>query len=220
MLPEPTLEYVRRRAAEFDENPQYYGAERTVELVFRQWPLNVVYEHILTKVVVLNRLYSTNIFNVYAVAAHIQELDIDARLKRGDDALVGDLAAVRFGEKQRTLLSFATKYCSWHAPEHFQIFDSFVEWLLWEYRRQFSFASFRRYELRDYVRFTRVLDEFRSRFKLDSLSRKSLDKFLWIEGVTQWKRLSNAEATDATTTDATATDELLEASTASENPLT
>lgn len=80
------------------------------------------------------------------------------------------------------LLSFATKYCSWHQPDHFQILDSYVEGLLWEYQRKFRFGMFRKDELRRYHRFIEIVDEFRARFGLTEIGRKALDMFLRIEG--------------------------------------
>lgn len=53
-LPEPNLEYVLRRLHELKGDDQFYGAERAVELVFRQWPTNVNYDEVLAKVVVLS----------------------------------------------------------------------------------------------------------------------------------------------------------------------
>ncbi|MBI1901796.1 MAG: hypothetical protein HYS13_11885 [Planctomycetia bacterium] len=181
-LTEPTLDYVQQRLCELEGDERFYGAERAVGLVFAQWPHNREFEHVLVKTIVLNRLYSTSIYDVWTVAKHILDLGIDERLRQGDVSLVHDMASVSFKEKPRFVLSFATKYCSWHEPERFQIFDSNVKWLLWEYQRQFRFGVFRKYELRQYPRFVQIVDELRSRFELTGIGRKKLDKFLWIEG--------------------------------------
>ena len=185
MLAEPTPKYVAKRIAEFDSNPRYHGAESTVGLVFRQWPRNSVYEQVLAKVVVPNRLYSTNIYDPYTVAQHIIDIKIDERLTAGDLKLVNDVADVTFADKHKTLLSFATKYCSWHQPGHYQIYDGNVDWLLCAYRRKFAFADFKRYELREYPRFHAIVDALRDRFRLRAFNRKRIDKFLWFEATTQ-----------------------------------
>lgn len=186
-LQEPNLAYVLKRLEELRHNNQFYGAERAVDLVFRQCPTNVNYDEVLVKVVVLNRLYSTNIWDPYTVARHIVDLDIDGRLQIGDALLVPDLGKIRFRNRERYVLSFATKYCSWHKPNLFQIFDSYVEWILWQYKKLFGFASFKRYELREYAQFVSIVDQFVSHFGLSNLSRKDLDKFLWIEGKDNWR---------------------------------
>jgi hypothetical protein len=163
-LAEPTVDYVQQRLRELEGDDRFYGAERAVELVFAQWPRNTEFEHVLVKTIVLNRLYSTSIYDVWTVAKHILELRIDKRLRQSDLSLVHDIASVPFKPKARFVLSFATKYCSWHQPEHFQIFDRYVEWLLWDYQRQFAFSVFKKSELRRYPRFVEIVDQFRSRF--------------------------------------------------------
>jgi hypothetical protein len=195
MFPKPTLDYVTQRIAEFNDDPQYYGAERAVDLVFRQWPQNTVDEQVLVKVVVLNRLYSTNIYDPYTVANHIVAKGIDHHLASGDPTLVDDLARVAFGTRTRVLFSFATKYCAWHQPNRYQIYDSFVDWLLWEYRKQFEFAKFRRYELRQYPDFLRIVRSFADAFSLQAFTPKHIDKFLWIEGMRQWEASGDSAPT-------------------------
>lgn len=184
-LTEPTLDFVQRRLRELDGDERFYGAERAVGLVFQQWPGNTDFHQVLVKTIVLNQLYTTSIYDVWTVARHIVSLEIDERLRRGDLSLIRDIGSVQFKEKARYFLSFATKYCSWHQPEQFQILDSYVDWTLWTYQRQFSFGSFRRYEIRDYSRFVQIVDQFRSHFRLAGIGRKQLDKFLWIEARTE-----------------------------------
>jgi hypothetical protein len=180
-IPCPTADYMRSRILLFDENPRYFGADATVKLVFEQWPYNSDPRHILTKVVVLNRLYSTGILNEYAVAEHIMQSKIDSRLVGGDLSLVNDVAGVSFSERKISFLSFSSKYCAWHQPDKFQIFDSFVEYMLWEYQSNFTFSKFRRKELRDYTKYVQIVGDFCSHFGLSGFSRKEVDKFLWIE---------------------------------------
>ncbi|HEY8355237.1 MAG TPA: hypothetical protein VIK69_09520, partial [Methylophilaceae bacterium] len=83
MINEPTPDYILSRLPDFDATPRYSDADRAVGLVFSQWPTNRLIEEVLTKVVTLNTLYSTNIYGVYDVARHIVELNIDGRLTNG-----------------------------------------------------------------------------------------------------------------------------------------
>ena len=190
MLTAPTPDHVRAGIAGFDADPRSRLGDESVSLVFRQWPENDDYHEILVKVVVLNRLYSTNIYDPYTVAQHILNLAIDDRLGAGDADLIVDVAAVQFGGRTRILYSFATKYCAWHRPDLFQIYDSYVDWLLWEYRRAFQFAQFRRDDLRDYRKYVDVVQALSDRFGLHEFSRKEIDKFLWVEGYTEYARSS------------------------------
>lgn len=182
MINEPTPDYILSRLPDFDATPRYSDADRAVGLVFSQWPTNRLIEEVLAKVVTLNTLYSTNIYGVYDVARHIVELNIDGRLTNGDQSLVDDIANVAIGRRTRQVLSFASKYCSWHRPECYQIYDSFVDELLWVYQREFAFATFKRVELRTYSRFIQIVDALVDHFGLQVFSRKDLDKFLWLEG--------------------------------------
>lgn len=181
-LTEPVPAYVRTVLDNKAQDEWYFGVDSAVRLVFNQWPRNTDPHEVLVKVVVLNRLYSTNVLDVQGLRDHILELKVDGRLDVGDQTVVNALADFRKGERPRWLMSFASKYCAWHRPDSFQMFDSFVERVLAEYNRSYSFASFRPVELRrDYRRFVEVVAQFRSHFHLDGFSRKEIDKFLWIE---------------------------------------
>lgn len=182
MLATPTPTYVAHCVKVFLDQPRYAVADCTVGMVFEQWPRNTSLNEVLAKVVVLNGLYSTRIYGTYDVAQHIVALHIDERLNRGDLQLVEDIARVTIGGTQRFNLSFASKYCSWHKPSCYQIYDSYVDRLLWEYRNRDSFARFKRGELRSYGRFMEIIDEFREFYGLTGISRKALDQFLWVAG--------------------------------------
>jgi hypothetical protein len=181
-MQQPTAKYVRDRLRESEGKDVYFRADPAVAAVFKACEGNRDDACVLAKVAVLNALYSTRIMNIYPVVNRILELDADDRLRDGDETLVGDIARVKLGTRVRTLLSFASKYCAWHEPEMFQIFDSRVEAMLWTYRQRFGFAKFKRPELRDYPTFARLISEFRAFFGLADFTRKQIDKFLWIEG--------------------------------------
>jgi hypothetical protein len=171
-----------------ETDDRYFGADPAVSLVFEQWPRNDQLHAIWVKVVVLNRLYSTNIYDELTVARHIFKLGPDSALRLGDVSVVETIANVKFNGKCRRCLSFSSKFCAWHNPEGFQIFDSYVEWILWEYQKKHGFGTFRRYQLREYPRFLKAVDEFKSHFDLGRFSRKSIDKFLWVEARKAWAR--------------------------------
>jgi hypothetical protein len=178
--PKPlTPDYVQKRIDEFDS--KYSDFDEAVRGVFTQWHLNSNRSEVLRKVAVLNQIYSTNIYNISPVVEHILDLKIDDRLTAGDPALVDEIAQVKFSDKTHHLFSFATKYCAWHEPKKFQIFDSHVEQMLCAYR-SYGFDKFRDEDLHNYARFAEVIENFRKYFGLEKFSRKDLDKFLYIEG--------------------------------------
>jgi hypothetical protein len=180
-LRKPTPTYVRRRLNTYIRD-RYYSADPAIDLVFDRWPENSDRPQVLAKVTVLNALYGTRIFDVYPVVDRILSLKLDDRLRSGDETIVDDVAHVKLGGRTRVLLSFASKYCAWHQPKQFQIFDSRVVRTLCEYRKAYSFGGFTRYGLRDYPTFARVIGQFRNFFGLNHFTRKEIDKFLWLEG--------------------------------------
>ena len=182
-LPRPTPEYIQDCLAEIDAESRIAEAERAVSLVFGQWPRNHNYDEVLVKVMVLDRAYSTNIFDPYTVANHIMNIAPDDDLHAGRATVVDRIANITFSSgKSHRLYSFATKFCAWQNSEGFQIYDSYVDRTLRQYRSQFKFARFKNDDLRQYGRFLEVIAECRTFFGLEEFSRKQVDKFLWGEG--------------------------------------
>ena len=196
--PLPTISRAKRLLAKYGTSGRYYGADPAVKLAFDAWPRNEAFEEILVKVVVLNRLYSTNIYNVYGVAEHIRRLNIDHRLASGDETLVADITHVTFAPEQNfAFYSFATKYCAWHQPDAFAIYDRYVDNVLWTHQRNHTFDKFYRYQLRDYPTLVKVLRAFAGHFGLNELSRKRIDKYLWLEGRLAYDGVSEADTDPA-----------------------
>lgn len=183
MLPTPTADYVRSRLLHYEGHADYAAADKAVEIVFRTWPANENLPEVLIKVVTLNRLYSTNVFNVHSVAGHIVDLAIDDALQSADADLVNRIARVRLKDNRSiNYYSFATKYCAWHKPDDYQIYDSRVEKAIQHYMKHYQFSKYSGNVLRDYSRFVQVVEQFTAHFELFDISRRQLDKFLWLEG--------------------------------------
>jgi hypothetical protein len=177
---EPNPKNVLARVAQF--NREEAAIETALALLIERFPLNRQIDIVALKVRVLNLLYSTQILGVYPVAAHIFECDIDSRLDSGDPDLVSVIANVQFKGKNRCNYSFATKYCSWHRPELYPIFDSRAVASLCAYRKKYRFANFIQNDLWDYRKFREVIGQFRSHFDLGEFSFKNIDKFLYEVG--------------------------------------
>jgi hypothetical protein len=165
--------------ARFDEDDRYGPADRVLSRVFAHHPRNDELEDVLIKVVLLNGLYNTNVFAVMDMASHIRELRIDDDLAAASTVLVDRIARLTIRGKTRRHYSFATKYCSWHRPDDYPIYDSLVERLLWAYSREHHFAEFSRPDLQDYSKYKAAVAALRLHFGLAALSFKQLDKFLW-----------------------------------------
>ena len=156
--------------------------ESALTRLIQHFPDNTRADEVLLKVVTLNTLYLTNILAIYPLAEHIQGLGVDAAIRSGDAGVVEAIARLPLNGKVRRNYSFATKYCAWHNPTAYPIYDWYVEAMLWEYQRTFRFAAFRRQDLSEYPAFRKAVLAFRSHFGLDAYSLKEIDKVLWVQG--------------------------------------
>jgi hypothetical protein len=184
-LPFPTIGLVKAEGDKFDRESRL--VEEALGQLWAHFPRNTETSHVLLKVLVLNKLYATQIrdIDVETVARHITGLvGIDSRLDAGSPDAVDLIANVRIGDKVCNNFSFGTKYCSWHNPTGYAIYDSNVDACLWCYKKQDSFTTFARQDLRylGYPVFLRIVTAFRDFYGLNSFTFKQLDKFLWEKG--------------------------------------
>ena len=74
MLEQPTLNYITSQLPRFSD---YADADASLRLVFSTWPRNNQMDQVLAKVVVLNRLYSTTIYDVHGIRVATRLLGTD-----------------------------------------------------------------------------------------------------------------------------------------------
>ena len=177
LAPSPAL--VNAAIREFEDDPDTSSTDAALTLLFNRFPLNDSLQPVLLKATAVNSLYATNVYALLQVARHILHLNIDPCLANGDPEIVDRVAKFSVKGKSRQILSFASKYCSWHRPEHYPIYDSFVARLLLAYGHRDGFSRFTETELRVYQRFRGVVGDFREFYGLQALTFKQLDKFLW-----------------------------------------
>ena len=154
--------------------------EYALSILFQHFYQNNNLQNVLVKVSCLNDFYSTNIRDTYSVAKVIYQLNIDTRLQNGDLTLVDDIAAEteKKCKSARREYSFATKYCSFHRPDVYPIFDSRNEEILRYYRKDISIFPFTlRKSYKDYVK---IINKYREIFGLECFSYKEIDRFNWI----------------------------------------
>ncbi|OLV19234.1 hypothetical protein BOO71_0003493 [Deinococcus marmoris] len=163
--------------------------EVAIQKLLTAFPANTVTAEILLKVVVINQIYSTGILAVQPVAERIQAAKIDAALKAGDPGVVHLIDRLQFvtakgKEVDRSIYSFATKYCALHQPQHYPIYDGLISQKLQAYLKQdgFSTTPFKDAELRNYENFKAVVLQFREHYHLTKFSLREIDQFLWILG--------------------------------------
>jgi hypothetical protein len=158
--------------------------DSALKTLFTAMPHNTDVGEVGVKVSALNALYATGILAVFQMASHITRLDIDARLAppATDFALVEDIATFKIGGKIRRNYSFATKYCSFHRPDVYPIYDRLVARVLNTILRQHDeFDTFERGEHwhTDFAVWHRSITRFRCHYDLQDFSIRDIDKYLW-----------------------------------------
>lgn len=180
IVPDTSPEQVAHYLCVWDEMENYHLQEDALDkLFFTLCPENTNISDVLLKVSTLNDFYSTNIFSVYSVAKHILSLNIDVRLKAGDDLLVSDIQRVTINGVKKNFYSFATKYCSHHRPLEYPIYDNYVEKVLCYFRDRDALISFKTPELKDFSKFKRTLIDFKCLYGLDQYNLKEIDRYIW-----------------------------------------
>ena len=173
--------------ARWNANDEYKNPEDALIKLFKStYPLNDDLLHVLTKVYMLNHAYSAGVRlpDVVTLSKHILELNFD------DDVGSGQLRIVdKIRQSPRVssnYYSFATKYCSFHNPETFPMYDSRIVRMLTYFRRQSNkegsrFSDFVQDDLHNYGTFFDVIYDFRKFYRLEAFSFREIDKYLWLK---------------------------------------
>ena len=180
VLIDVTRQTINEYNDKFIQDSDYHRSDASIEALILAFPDNESAKGILLKVAVINALYSTNVFDLLGMAAHIRNLGIDDRLRIGDPALVAEIAIPPKGK--RRFYSFATKYCSWHNRKDYPIYDSFTSYVLTQYNQRDKFFPLGKPDLRNYTVYKSFIGAFRDYYHLEEFDFKQLDKFLWQYG--------------------------------------
>jgi hypothetical protein len=180
----PSIELVERYKVKFETNKRYSNEDKIQKLIVEKIFDKDKYETILLTVVLINELYSTNIYRTDLITEHIyiNRNTIHTLIKNGESKAI-ELVAKGHGIKELNFYSFASKYCNYFNPEEFPIYDSYIENMLCAYKVQdTSFEKFKRSSLKDYETFRNIIRKFRSHYELENFQLRDIDKFLWLYG--------------------------------------
>ena len=120
-------EDVRAVLKGYEKMESYRLQEDLLQHLVKKYPDHKNKAAVETKVKLLNLFYSTGIQATNKMSENILSIrDIDKRLSKGDKSLIPEIATLSFDDKKRYNYSFATKYCAYHQPEKFPIYDSIV----------------------------------------------------------------------------------------------
>lgn len=193
-LERPTCEIVKKYIKEFDSEEK--EKEDILNDIFKErFPKNNNLTEIVIKTSALNSLYSTRIRNVDIIklAKHIKEKNIDVRLeeiKSISDAKKAIKLVERIGKTpkgpngmKKNALSFASKYCSFHRPDVFPIYDGYTKIILRELNEKYNYYGEKvPKEIESYSKYYDIYNSFIDFFKLSEFSYKEIDKYLWKKG--------------------------------------
>jgi len=127
-------------------------------------------EVILIKVSIIDSLYRTNLFDNVGVANHIYSIkSLDEDLSNEKNSAVEKIA-----NWKKNILSFATKYCHFHNKEVYPLYDQYVVSAL---RNLIGWK-----DKRTYQNFLNGINQFKSKYNLESISLEDIDTFLWLYG--------------------------------------
>jgi hypothetical protein len=181
ILPIPNPERIKDACMRFNE--KYKVIEGALGELFGQYYSNTNPSHVLLKVVALNRLYSAGVLAVEVLADHIYHngREIDLALAAGESSAIDKISQVTIQGKDFNFFSFATKYCNWHRPEIYPVYDSRVDQYLWSLQKHSRFSDFKHRSdiCKHYIGFLKIMTDLQSFYKLESFTFKEIDKFLW-----------------------------------------
>lgn len=178
-IPRPSAKEVWKYQELWNTFENYHAHEGALRMLFDIFPRNQDTETVLLKIWALNNAYGTHIYDAYAMSKHIVSLNIVLQFAHDNIEIVERVANL---PGKRRLLSFASKYASFHNPDVFPIYDYYVLKVLKHFRRTTKFADFKNKDLNDYVTFVQILHAFRKFFKIDEFSLKQTDRYIWLLG--------------------------------------
>jgi hypothetical protein len=183
MLPRPTVELAKAEGNAFDQ--EYWLTEEALAQLRAQFPRNTDLRHVLLKVVVLNRLYHAMVrdIDVEAVAKHIVQLANDKHLDQLlDQSCLDAVFLICDCPGLKDYTCFSSKFCIWHNPDAYPIYDRNVRACLGAYGKQDGFATFRQEDLFYYKKLVEIVRAFRNYYGLSCFNFKELDKFMYRSG--------------------------------------
>lgn len=193
-------EFLRECRSQFQNDGVLRLADEALGNVFCSFQRNDQLAKVFVKVSILNKLYKTNVYNEIRLTKHIAGINCNGSF---DSCLsLGGLEAVELIRKGHGIVSkngneidyysFATKFCHWSNPNHYPIYDSFVDTgirFMVGTEEEIVAPNFNWGNLKDYVIFKQVIDYFKEVLGFSDLSYKDFDEALWMYGRFVQKKL-------------------------------
>lgn len=167
----------------FSQKEGYFEDDIRVMEYFKNHPENTDVTEVVLKVSAVQHPEIDHVVKSRSVVAkHIVALQIDGRLQEADAQLVNDIAHLDYENRQYYLYPFASRYCNYHRPADYPIYDSTIEKILKIYYEHVQEEKISDEALKDYSSFKQYMLDFRSALNMEQYNFKEIDKFVWIYG--------------------------------------
>lgn len=150
---------------------------------FKEKKENKIFQTIGYKIELVNKLYNCNLkMDKRVVATEIKNLNLDSMFTEKEwtpEKIVAQIATIHPVPYRRSVgLVFSSKYCHFHYPDMFPIYDKFSRYALSDLLEKKKSEYTNKYSL-----FKRDLDDLMAKLSWKT-SYNDLDKYLWLYG--QW----------------------------------
>jgi hypothetical protein len=184
-----TKAQLEKMAMLFDQLPNSVAIDEAIRDAVVQFPRHDMMCGVLTKAVLINVLYQTQIRDITKMAEHISKHgnEIDRKLNSEDITVVDiirhghGIRGSKGSKKEKDFYSFATKYVHFHKPDSFPIYDNRVKRLLTAAKKWNVFnQEFTQKNLKDYARYKSVVDCLANGLDVADWGYKKIDQGLWL----------------------------------------
>jgi len=180
MVKTPTPEVIREYINKF--HAEHGKSEKRLNLLFYNKEENTNEDDVFSKICAIDDIYHTHLDpeHMSDITDVIVDSDIDEELPKGDKRLVDGLADAIASKTKKRQLSFASKYCSFHHPDIYPIYDSKAKKLVATYLKDKGHEINAKDFEQKYSLFIEKLDLFIEEYGLQEFSYKEIDIFLWM----------------------------------------
>lgn len=159
---------------------KYTDIDSVLKCLFKNYCHNTCFQEVLLKVLAINTFYTTHISGaeIIPLTSHIVNIyNLDELLVAGDLSAYHKISITP--KKINNAYVFASKYCHFHNPKKYPIFDSKSRKTLYMINKKENFVDeFPKEKLSDYKFYKDCVDTLIGAFN-KKYDYKKLDEFLW-----------------------------------------
>lgn len=190
-LSEKLLNILKTYMGQFSREEGYFEDDIRVMDYFKSHPQNTDVTEVVLKLSAVQHPEIDHIVKSRSVVAkHIVGLQIDERLQKGEARVVNEIARLELDHQSYFLYAFATRYCNYHRPNDYPIYDTTIEKILKLYFEHVLGEKLTEQQIKDYPTFKNCMLTLREELNMNQYNFKEIDKFVWIYGDTILREIS------------------------------